>query len=53
MKDKIYRSCRRCGKDWNVSRLDPGPKVYICPICEWRERLKQPRPVRASEKGEA
>lgn len=40
MKDKVFRVCRRCGKEWNVSRLDPGEKVYVCPICETRERLK-------------
>ncbi|MBQ6358939.1 MAG: hypothetical protein IJI97_08350 [Clostridia bacterium] len=44
MSEKIYRVCRRCGKDWNVSRLDPGPKAYVCPICEVRERLRARQP---------
>lgn len=37
----IYRDCARCGKDWNVSRIDPGPDPYICPVCDLREKLKQ------------
>lgn len=36
---RVYRICRRCGKEWNVSRLDPGEKVYICPVCDYRARL--------------
>ena len=36
----IHRICRRCGKEWNVSCIDPGPKVYICPVCDLAERLK-------------
>lgn len=44
MSEKIYRVCRRCGKDWNVSRLDPGPKAYVCPICDFRERLRARQP---------
>lgn len=37
---KTYRRCRICGKEWNVSCLDPGGKVYVCPTCEYKERLK-------------
>lgn len=36
----IHRICRRCGKKWNVSCIDPGPKVYICPVCDLAERLR-------------
>lgn len=36
----VYRLCRRCGKEWNVSRIDPGDKVYICPICDYRDKLR-------------
>ena len=45
MKEKIYRTCRRCGKEWNVSRLEPGPKAYVCPICDYRERLRARQPA--------
>lgn len=34
----VYRICRDCRKDWNVSRLDPGGKVYICPVCERKRK---------------
>lgn len=34
----VYRICRRCGRRWNVSCIDPGEKIYICPICAWRAR---------------
>lgn len=37
----VYRVCRKCGREWNVSRLDPGEKNYICPTCEFKERLKK------------
>lgn len=37
----MNRKCRKCGKDWNVSCLDPGGKVYICPTCEYRDSLKR------------
>lgn len=40
----VYRICRECGKDWNVSKKDPGGKHYVCPTCELRNR------VRAKEK---
>ena len=36
----VYRICRDCRKDWNVSRLDPGGKVYICPVCERKRKEK-------------
>lgn len=35
MKGLVYRFCRKCGEKWNVSCLDPGPKIYICPKCDW------------------
>lgn len=37
---RVYRRCRECGRDWNVSRLEPGGKVYICPTCELKKKLK-------------
>jgi len=39
----VYRRCRDCGRDWNVSRLDPGGKIYICPPCERVRKLKERR----------
>lgn len=36
-----YRICRDCGQKWNVSRIDPGDKVYICPPCDKVRRLKE------------
>ena len=30
----VYRLCRRCKQRWNVSALEPGEKVYLCPRCE-------------------
>lgn len=36
----MRRICKSCKLDWNVSRIEPGGKQYICPICELRERLK-------------
>lgn len=36
----LYRICKTCKNDWNVSRIEPGGKHYICPTCELREKLK-------------
>ena len=33
MTGPVYRMCRKCGHRWNVSCLDPGGKVYLCPYC--------------------
>lgn len=30
----IYRICSKCGVRWNVSRIEPGEKKYICPACQ-------------------
>ena len=38
----MTRKCHKCGKDWNVSRLDPGGKCYICPVCA---KAKDKRPI--------
>ena len=38
-----YRTCKSCKKEWNVSRLEPGGKHYICPTCELKARLKERR----------
>lgn len=38
---RVYRICRDCGKDWNVSKIDPGGKAYICPTCEFRNRARE------------
>lgn len=35
---KRFRLCRRCGQTWNVSCLEPGEKVYICPVCDYKAR---------------
>jgi len=40
--DKRYRSCRECGKEWNVSRVGRSEKVYICPKCEYQKRKNRP-----------
>ena len=36
----LIRICRECKKEWNVSRVDPGEKHYVCPTCEFKVRLK-------------
>lgn len=36
----LYRRCRTCGLDWNVSKIEPGGKAYTCPTCEWKDKLK-------------
>lgn len=35
---KVYRVCRRCGERWNVSALEKGEKIYLCPYCRAKER---------------
>lgn len=35
-----YRLCRKCDKEWNVSR-DQNEKVYICPQCAGREKKRE------------
>ena len=37
----IYRRCRDCGQEWNVSCQDPGGKIYICPRCERKRKEKE------------
>lgn len=32
--ERTYRICATCGDKWNVSRISPGPKKYVCPHCE-------------------
>ena len=36
----VYRICRGCGLEWNVSALDPGGKHYYCPRCDARRQRK-------------
>lgn len=36
----MMRRCHTCGLDWNVSKLEPGGKVYTCPTCEWKQKIK-------------
>ena len=36
MTGSVYRLCRKCGLQWNVSALAPGEKIYLCPYCERR-----------------
>lgn len=38
MQGAKYRLCRKCGQRWNVSALEPGGRVYICPVCDWKAR---------------
>ena len=38
MDGSVYRICRKCGLSWNVSSVDPGDKVYICPKCDKKSR---------------
>lgn len=33
MNGAIYRFCRKCGKQVNVSALEKYDKKYICPRC--------------------
>lgn len=44
----VYRDCARCRKDWNVSRIDPGPDPYICPVCEYADKLRNRQKRRAT-----
>ncbi len=32
----VHRICRKCGERWNVSSIEPGEKVYICPWCDYK-----------------
>lgn len=36
----MRRICKSCKLEWNVSRIEPGGKHYICPTCALREALK-------------
>lgn len=36
-----YRICRKCGLQWNVSAIDPGDKIYICPRCERKRERRE------------
>lgn len=36
----MIRKCHYCNLDWNVSRLDPGSKKYVCPVCERKRRVQ-------------
>lgn len=33
MNDYHYRTCKECGKKWNVSAKNKDEKSYVCPIC--------------------
>ena len=33
----LHRICKGCKKDWNVSKIEPGGKQYICPTCEYKD----------------
>lgn len=44
----MIRKCHYCKLDWNVSSLDRGGKVYICPRC-WRKRQAQMKARAADE----
>lgn len=35
---QVYRTCHLCRRTYNVSSIDPGGDVYICPTCESRAR---------------
>ena len=36
----IYRLCRTCGKEWNVSATaKPGAK-YTCPACDSKQKKR-------------
>ncbi len=47
----MTRVCHYCKLDWNVSKLDPGGKVYICPVCERKRRSKNETPVFRTGRG--
>ena len=36
----MTRKCHCCNLEWNVSRIEPGGKTYICPVCEFKRRKK-------------
>lgn len=35
-----YKTCPKCGKNYNVSCLRDESKVFVCQDCEIRERAK-------------
>lgn len=39
-KKAVFRRCRKCGADWNVSCIEPGGKIYICPWCDFKMKQK-------------
>ena len=45
----MTRKCHTCGLEWNVSRLEPGGKKYICPTCEWKQKIKQRQNAKESK----
>ena len=38
MNEYRYRTCRRCGKKWNVSVKAENVKKYICPVCHRKNK---------------
>ena len=39
-KKAVFRRCRKCGADWNVSCIEPGGKVYICPLVRFQDEAE-------------
>ena len=38
---RCRRICRKCGETWNVSAIEPGDKVYICPWCDYKIKQEE------------
>lgn len=42
--------CTRCGRPWNIS-IRTSPAGYVCPDCEWRDKLVRAGVIRPVETG--
>lgn len=38
MTSPVYRICRKCRQTWNVLKIDPGDRAYLCPRCDKQTR---------------
>lgn len=43
-------TCTHCGRPWNIS-IRTSPAGYVCPDCEYRERMVRAGVIRPAETG--
>ena len=43
-------TCTRCDRVWNIS-IRTSPAGYVCPDCEWRDKLVRAGVIRPVETG--